>query len=332
MGRVQLAERLLNQAQRSKGKTDWRVLSALGTIKAKRGEHKKAQSYYLAALRQKPDATSVFNNLALSYALDGRVGDAEDLLKRAVAKGHNTRRVRQNLALVLGLQSKFDEAQQVAMADLNGDKVDNNVKFMRDMVKTTKVASAKTATAKTKGKARVKADTITTAALPQKKNKATGLSKSTTKAPLPRRKPSAPVKLAAAPAKAKPSRKAPHKAQAMKATTGRVATQTAQPASQVAVKPAPATNMKVASARTSAPGKAAPKAKARKSAAVLPLKKKPATASRPVRTVKLSANSSGTPTKILPQANPSWNMAVTEGVTNSRAPKAPDTFEFPTTD
>ena len=150
-GKTQMAEQLLNQAMRSKGGNDWRVLSALGTLNAKRGDHKKAQSFYHAALRQQPGATSLYNNLALSYALDGRAGDAEDLLKRAVAQGHNTPRVRQNLALVLGLQRKFDEAQQVAKTDLENDKVENNVAYMRSMVKKTTVAKASANTQKSVG-------------------------------------------------------------------------------------------------------------------------------------------------------------------------------------
>jgi len=338
LGKVQMAEQLLNQAQRARGQTDWRVLSALGTVNAKRGKHKKAQSYYLAALRQKPDATSVFNNLALSYALDGRVGDAEDLLKRAVAKGHNTRRVRQNLVLVLGLQSKFGEAQKIAQADLNGDKVDNNVNFMREMVKPIKVASAKSATAKTKRKARAKADTITTAALPKKKHKSAAASNSTANAPLPRRKPSVPVKTAAAPAPAKAVRKAPKKTQPVSGTSRRVAAKTTQPAKQVPVTSKSAKKIKVASARMTVPSKSASKAKTRKSASVLPWAKKPAATPRPARTAKLGANSSGAPTSILPKFDTSWSVVVTPGATpapnagGTAAPKAPDTFEFPGTE
>ncbi len=142
LGKTQMAEQLLNQAMRSKGAPDWRVLSALGTIHAKRGDHKKAQSFYNAALRQQPGATSVYNNLALSFALDGKAGDAENLLKRAVAQGHNTRRVRQNLALVLGLQRKFDEAEKIAQTDLANEKVENNVAYLKSMVKKARYAKA----------------------------------------------------------------------------------------------------------------------------------------------------------------------------------------------
>ncbi len=318
MGRVQLAEQLLSRAQRAKGQTDWKVLSALGTLNAKRSEHKKAQTYYLAALRQKPDATSVFNNLALSYALDGRVGDAENLLKRAVAKGHNTRKVRQNLALVLGLQSKFGEAQQMAQTDLNGDKVDNNVSFMRDMVKPTKVANAKSTKSKTKGKAPAKADPVTTAALP-KKQKIAATVKTPASVPLPLRKPVAPVKMAATtPVQTKSVRKTP------------------KPARQVPVNTSPASRVTVAATPKSAPVKTKAKAKAVKRAPILPWNKKPAATRKTVQTAKLSNNPASVPTNILPHTSTNWSMAVTHnvsptsGATGVAARKKTEPFEFPT--
>lgn len=165
LGKVQLAEQLLNEASKDKRREDWKLLSALGTVNAKRGDHKKAQSYYLAALRKKPGATSVYNNLALSYALDGRAGDAETLLKKAISKGHNTPRVRQNLALVLGLQTKFGEATQMARADLSSDKAASDADYLKNMVKRTQIAIA----SKSAGKAKRKTSFITTAALPAAK-------------------------------------------------------------------------------------------------------------------------------------------------------------------
>ena len=42
----------------------------------------------------------------------------EDALRRANSYNNREPRVRQNLALVVGLQGRFDEAQQIAQADL----------------------------------------------------------------------------------------------------------------------------------------------------------------------------------------------------------------------
>ncbi|WP_141694001.1 tetratricopeptide repeat protein [Methyloligella halotolerans] len=113
LGRTDIAQKSLAVAQQ-KGVTDWRTLSAQGTLLAKKGDHANAQRYFQAALKQKPDSTSVINNLALSYALDGKAKESETLLRQAVASGSTDKRVRQNLALVLGLQGKYNEATQVA--------------------------------------------------------------------------------------------------------------------------------------------------------------------------------------------------------------------------
>ena len=134
-GRMDVAEHALKTAE-TKGIKDWRTLSAQGTLRAKKGEHAQAQQYFLAALQEQPDAVPVINNLALSYALDGKAGKAEDLLRKATASGHDDRRVRQNLALVLGLQGKFGEARQVASADMKDTEAKSNMAFLQNMVDT----------------------------------------------------------------------------------------------------------------------------------------------------------------------------------------------------
>jgi Tfp pilus assembly protein PilF len=126
----------------AKGVRDWKTLSAQGTLHAKQGDHAQAQQYFLAALQEKPDAVSVINNLALSYALDGKAKKSEQLLRKAVASGHEDKRVRQNLALVLGLQGKFDEARQVAAVDMSADQARSSMTYLRNMVSSpTQVAS-----------------------------------------------------------------------------------------------------------------------------------------------------------------------------------------------
>ncbi len=113
MGRLDIAKATLQVAE-AQGVRDWKTLSAQGTLRAKQGNHAEAQQYYLAALQLQPDAVSVINNLALSYALDNKVDRAEELLRKAVETGHEDKRVRQNLALVLGLEGKYTEARQFA--------------------------------------------------------------------------------------------------------------------------------------------------------------------------------------------------------------------------
>jgi Flp pilus assembly protein TadD len=123
---------------------DWKTLSAQGTLRAKQGRYEQAQQYYLAALEIQPDAISVVNNLALSYMLDGKAQMAEDLLRKTVSSGHDDKRLRQNLALALGLQGKFAEARQYASADMSETDVKANIAYLRNMVSSpTQVAAAK---------------------------------------------------------------------------------------------------------------------------------------------------------------------------------------------
>ena len=143
MGHLEIAKPTLQVAE-AQGVRDWKTLSAQGTLHAKLGQHAEAQQYYLAALQVQPDAVSVINNLALSYALDGKADKSEALLRKAVASGQEDKRVRQNLALVLGLQGKFDEARKVASVDMTDTEAKSSMSYLRNMLpSSTRLASAK---------------------------------------------------------------------------------------------------------------------------------------------------------------------------------------------
>ena len=51
------------------------------------------------------------NNLAMAYTMDGQAEKAEQLLRQADTAGSTDPRVKQNLALVLGLQGKHQESR-----------------------------------------------------------------------------------------------------------------------------------------------------------------------------------------------------------------------------
>jgi len=142
MNRVDIAGPALQSAE-AQGIDDWKTLSAEGTLYAKKGEHEAAQKYFLAALQKKPDSASVINNLALSYALDGKPKKSEELLRKAVASGQGDKRMRQNLALVLGLQGKFSEARQVASVDMTEAQAKSSMSYLHNMLSSpTQVAAA----------------------------------------------------------------------------------------------------------------------------------------------------------------------------------------------
>ncbi|HXL50057.1 MAG TPA: tetratricopeptide repeat protein [Xanthobacteraceae bacterium] len=94
---------VLDQAQPPDA-PDWRILSVQGAALDQMGRHEEAQRYYATALRIAPDEPSVLSNLGLSYALSKDLVRAEATLRRAASQSRIDPTVRQNLALVMGLQ------------------------------------------------------------------------------------------------------------------------------------------------------------------------------------------------------------------------------------
>lgn len=113
---------------------DWRILSAQGTALDQLGRHGEAQRYYASALKISPDEPSILSNLGLSYALAKDLPKAEDTLRRANANPKADPRVRQNLALVIGLQGRFEEAETIARADLPAEEAASNVAYLKQML------------------------------------------------------------------------------------------------------------------------------------------------------------------------------------------------------
>ena len=77
-------------------------------------------------------APAVF--VGLSYLLSNKLPDAEYTLRRAASLPGADSRVRQNLALVLGVQGKFDEAVEVATAELDPRQAQANIAYLRNMM------------------------------------------------------------------------------------------------------------------------------------------------------------------------------------------------------
>ena len=113
---------------------DWRILSVQGTTLDKLGRHEDARRYYASALRIVPDEPSVLSNLGMSYVLTKELPKAEETLRRAYAGAPVDGRIRQNLALVVGLQGRFDEAEGIVKADLPVDEAAANVAYLKQML------------------------------------------------------------------------------------------------------------------------------------------------------------------------------------------------------
>jgi Flp pilus assembly protein TadD len=113
---------------------DWHILSAQGAVLDQMGRHQDAQRYYASALKIMPDEPSVLSNLGLSYALAKDLPKAEVTLRRAVERPGADRRVRQNLALVVGLQGRYAEAETIARSDLPPEEASANVAYLKQMM------------------------------------------------------------------------------------------------------------------------------------------------------------------------------------------------------
>ncbi|WP_027579213.1 tetratricopeptide repeat protein [Bradyrhizobium sp. Ai1a-2] len=133
-GNAQAAFDVLSRAH-SPDNPDWRILSVQGTTLDRLGRHEEARRYYASALRIAPDEPSVLSNLGLSYMLSRDLAKAEENLRRAYASSRADSRVRQNLALVVGLQGRFEEAESIVKADLPAGEAAANVAYLRDMLK-----------------------------------------------------------------------------------------------------------------------------------------------------------------------------------------------------
>src|SRR6202140_2083914 len=125
-GNFQQAFDVLSRAH-SPANPDWRILSVQGTVLDQMGRHDEARRYYASALKIVPEEPSGLSNLGLSYVLSRDLPKAAEALRRAYGSTRADARVRQNLALVVGLQGRFAEAQGIVKADLPPDEAAANV-------------------------------------------------------------------------------------------------------------------------------------------------------------------------------------------------------------
>lgn len=144
LGRTEEAEKALASAEAS-GVKDWRILSAKGAVLAEKGDLDGAKATLQNGLKLAPDQPALLNNLAFVYTLEGNPKMAEDLLRRASAGGGAEPKTQQNLALVLGLQGKYDESKKVGAAAASPEVAEANVAFLKELKAArseTKVAQA----------------------------------------------------------------------------------------------------------------------------------------------------------------------------------------------
>jgi Flp pilus assembly protein TadD len=98
------------------------------------GKASEARARYRDALDIMPNEPSVLSNLGMSYVLTGDLRTAETYMRQAAGQPTADSRVRQNLALVVGLQGRFPEAEQIARRELSPQQADANVAYLRSML------------------------------------------------------------------------------------------------------------------------------------------------------------------------------------------------------
>ena len=133
VGRYTEALDALNRAH-TPDNPDWRILNAEGAVLDQMGRHREAQAHYSVALKIVPNEPSVLSNLGLSYALEKKLKLAERTLRKAVAQPGAKPKMTQNLALVVGLQGRFAEAEKIASANLPASEAEANVAYLRQML------------------------------------------------------------------------------------------------------------------------------------------------------------------------------------------------------
>jgi len=140
LGRIQMARGdILTAAQAFQRSTDLEptraeAWAALGTTYDRQGQHRLAQSLYQKALEIEPARTTTLTNYGLSLVLTGDLAGAETQLRLAAANPDANARVTENLALVLGLQGRFDEMKTVSRSAAPDDVVDQNAALLRGLI------------------------------------------------------------------------------------------------------------------------------------------------------------------------------------------------------
>ncbi|MBA8844649.1 tetratricopeptide repeat protein [Brucella ciceri] len=113
---------------------DWKLVSAEGAILDQMGRKEEARATYQKALQLQPNEPSIISNMGMSYLLAGDARTAETYFKQAAAAPGADSRVRQNLALSVGLQGRFQEAEAIAAQEISPQQAKANTDYLRSML------------------------------------------------------------------------------------------------------------------------------------------------------------------------------------------------------
>ncbi len=123
---------------------EWLAWSLLGVAYDQVKRPQDAQGAWAHALQLSPNNPSVLTNMAMSKVMNGDLAAAEPLLRTAATQPSATIQVRQDLALVLGLQGKMAEAETLLRRDLPPAQADASLAWLQQAV-TARTSTATTA-------------------------------------------------------------------------------------------------------------------------------------------------------------------------------------------
>ena len=132
-GRFDQAENVIEDAI-NPAQPDWNALLVKGAILDQMGRNTEARAAYSQALLSAPNEASLEANMGLSFAMTNDLDQAEAHLRKAVKMRGATSQVRQNLALVIGLEGRFDEAKTMFAAELPPAQVEANMAYIRALL------------------------------------------------------------------------------------------------------------------------------------------------------------------------------------------------------
>ncbi|UCH73426.1 MAG: tetratricopeptide repeat protein [Rhodospirillales bacterium] len=112
---------------------DYRVFNVLGIAYDALGDHAQAQNQYLAGLGLKPDSRSLRNNLALSLALQDRYDEAIAQMQSLLTGTDADEPYLHNLALIYGLAGRIERAAALLRQMLPEADVANNLAYYQNL-------------------------------------------------------------------------------------------------------------------------------------------------------------------------------------------------------
>ncbi|MDQ7018508.1 MAG: tetratricopeptide repeat protein [Robiginitomaculum sp.] len=113
---------------------NWHAHLAMGVAYDQLSKPVQARAAFNRALALQPNNPGILSNLGLNYASDGDLTMAERYLRQAIAQPNAPVQARQNLALVLALQGRFEAANAMASEDLPMEQASKNIDMVRAMI------------------------------------------------------------------------------------------------------------------------------------------------------------------------------------------------------